>query len=183
MGHDLPTLTMPAPRNPLHALGTLTPPPTFTVDKIGMMRVRDKIGRFITSLPKEVSKRVDVIGRDYERGLKASLRLNDIKWKGKLRKRTKSMAVTGKEGRKRVEILIPEYGVALDSMKEHFVSTDKYPLDKWMKEKWKKKHPDDKIPPVIKVKPHPWILAGYKFAREKASERLNIKSIVNNAYR
>lgn len=173
---------MPRYRNPLHAIGTRAIP-VFTVDKIGIVRVRDKLGRFITSLPKEVNKRMDVISRDYERGMKASLRINRIKWRGKLRKRLVGKAMTGKEGRRSIQISMPLYGFALDAMEEHFVPTDKYPLDKWMKEKWAKKHPDKKIPPVILVKPHPWLEDGYKFARDKASERLNIKSIVNKAYR
>ncbi len=184
---------MPAYKNPLHALGGRTIS-IIDINKKSLVHVRDKLGRFITNFPKETGKRIEVVGRDYQRGLKRSARINKLRWKNKLIPKIKSRIET-KGQSKKITIRMPQYGFALDEMRPHYVPTKKYPMGDWVKETYgkgrSKSQRDTEHPTIfyrgkivaVYVRPHPWLEQGYQFAREKVGERLNITEIINKAYR
>ena len=141
------------------------------VDKRAVSHIRDKLGRFITNLPRSAAKDSYDIARTTGRTLEFSALSAGIKgWTGDLFESLRN-PVRRKSGgnTNQYSIYIPIYGLYLNKMRDHYVprKSEMPYLNLWM---WA----DDKLggmPQYLKVHGHPWIDEGLGKARVKIRER------------
>ena len=132
-------------------------------DKSDILRIRNKLGQFVTSLPKEAKRDSYNIAKTAGRTLKFSARTAGIrKWKGKLFNALDNPEKTGENS---YSIKIPIYGFYLDKMSEHYVprkpTMPEFSLWMWAEKKL------GGMPRILKVHSHPWIENGLRKARVK----------------
>ena len=134
------------------------------VNTRNLAMVRNHLGKIITTFNEEMSTATKAMAKDYLTGLTISAREQRLEWRGNLLEKMRIV----KEGDKEYTIKMPGYGIALDSMRPHFAPTSSYPLGDWVKDKMRT---GKKVPPVIWVKPHTWMEAGFKYARTRIEKR------------
>jgi len=138
-----------------------------TPDRKDIVRIRNKLGRFVTNLPRYAKRDSYNIAKSAGKALEFSARSAGIKkWRGLLFNMLNNPARTGESS---YSIYIPEYGFYLDRMREHYVprraTMPEFNLWMWAEEKF------GGMPPFLRVKPHPWIAEGLRKARLKARSR------------
>ena len=132
-------------------------------DKNDIVRIRDKLNRFVTNLPRSAKRDSYNIAKKAGRTLQFSARSAGIrKWRGLL---FNMLNRPVKAGENAYSVQIPEYGIYLDEMGEHVVSRlPRQPnINLWM---WAEKKMGG-MPPYMRVHPHPWISKGLENARRK----------------
>jgi len=147
---------------------------TMRADIKGDIELRDKLGRYMSKLPRSLDITLKNVAKLYENALKEEIALRASKggelWHlGALYESIKAQCI--KKGRRPVyQIPMKIYGHYLEHMAKHVVSPYLHPeLMEWIIAKW-----DDtrKIPPLIEVKPHPWMRRPLNNARKKIRSEL-----------
>lgn len=142
------------------------------MDTKGLVELRDTLGRYADKLPKAMNTDIKTIAEDYAFEMSGELTMQRLTWNWKLL----TSCVAKESGENSYEIAIPEYGYFLDRMKPHLAPMFKpskqtgQVLADWAMTKWGL--PKEKLPPVIKVRPHPWMKSAFMRARAKVERRL-----------
>jgi hypothetical protein len=132
------------------------------IDIRGITRIRDDLGRIMTSLPKAVRKDTQSVANVFSKELRREIKARRLIWNWTLYNSTKP--IMKKNG---YDIKLPKYAFYLDSMQPHWVGVyDKPELKDWASEKL------GFIPRYMYVKPHPFINYAFDMARLKIDEKL-----------
>jgi hypothetical protein len=146
-----------------------------TIDKTAIKKLRDRIGRIITNLPKKADVDAHEMAVISGREMKFSaMSAGIMPFEGEL---FRSLDVPVKNNNADYGIVIPGYGYSLDEMEGHEAPLSSWPLGDWVKTR--KSQNNGKLVPGsginygpgwIRVEPHPWIKEGRRNAREKLRE-------------
>ena len=135
------------------------------IEVVGIDRAERYVTGLVTRIPKELERFRIHISNDIKKGLKNEALAQGFFWHGVLVSSIRSKKISKNE----TSIIMRDYGIYLDSMREHFVPVaGNEPLEQWASDKL------GFIPAFIKVKPRRgWIDKGLRRGMKRFDSRID----------